>query len=64
MRLIPWCAKLGGTTNLNQARYHCLFAVPFRRSCYIAIYSLQVVELGSGKQKVTEILIYLFGSEL
>ena len=32
MRLNARCPELGGAANPNQARYHCPFAVPIRRS--------------------------------
>ena len=32
MRLNPRCPELRGAANPNQARYHCPFAVPIRRS--------------------------------
>ena len=32
MRLNPRCPELRGAENRNQARYHCPFAVPIRRS--------------------------------
>ena len=32
MRLNPRCPELKGAANLNQARYHCSFADPIRRS--------------------------------
>ena len=46
MRLNPRCPELRGAANPHQARYHCLFAVPIRRSSMPGHRGFRLAKLG------------------
>ena len=46
MRLNPRYPELRGAANPNQARYHCLFTVPIRRSSMPGHRGFRTEELG------------------
>ena len=64
IRLNPRCPELRGAANPNQARYHCPFAVPIRRSSMPGHKGFRMEKLGRNMKffffsKMTEDLDFL-----